>query len=172
MADLQVVLNTVAGAAFGLHASALSSVPCVRYFLVKTYSLQCHRLWRDPRLLPTYIAALSLFILTSQAIHHFVRLARTKGDRSSTSTTSSVFADPSPPSAFRKHVQSHGGTVIWLFAVTRLAGVLVLLALYATSFVGDDSTHELAVTHDQRLLNGILCGVYVRLYHFFKAHTT
>ncbi|KZV73085.1 ATP-binding cassette transporter [Peniophora sp. CONT] len=151
MADLQVVLNSVAAAAFGLHASALASVP----------------LWRDARILPAYIAGLSLLVLIAQGTTYLIRRARTKGDRSSTSTTESILVDPSASSAFKKHIKSHGGFTIWSFAVARLISVLVLLALYAASFAGDAKSahHEFGGYvhggHKKRRLDGILCGVYV-----------
>ncbi|VDC06815.1 unnamed protein product [Peniophora sp. CBMAI 1063] len=151
MADLQVVLNSVVGAALSFHARATANVP----------------LWRDARILPAYIAGLSVLILAAQGAIYLVRRARTKGDRSSTSTTESILADPSTTSAFRKHVKSHGGFAIWFFAVMRLAAILVLLALYAVSFADDakSATHEFGGAsqppHHQRHLDGILCGVYV-----------
>lgn len=170
MAGLQVVLNSVAGAALGLHARTTASVPCVSSELIERHPglipLSC-RLWRDARIAPAYIAGLSLLGLTAQGATYIVRRARTKGDRSSSSTTESILADPSPASAFKKHVKSHGGLMIWSFAAARLIGVLVLLALYAASFANDakSATHELVGSahnlHKQRYLDGVLCGVYV-----------
>lgn len=93
-----------------------------------------HRLWRDTRLIPVYVAGVSVVVtlLTAAAgaLHKVTSDARDSA-RPHDATRKNI----------RAHVTSLGGTTIFAFRVARAVSVFALLALYAYDFARDVNAH-------------------------------
>jgi hypothetical protein len=98
-------------------------------------------LWTHPLLIPSYLALLSIVVLVAQAILSSDPVQRLRGKEVplaaaggesgvAVSATRTGFV-----SVVKDHVESAGGSVIFLFQVSRLLVVLTLLGLAIFSFV-------------------------------------
>ena len=103
-------------------------------------------LWTHPLLIPFYFALLSIVVLVVQAIISSGPVRRFRGkdvpQETAASSESGVTASATGTgfvSAFRDHVKISGGSIIFLFQVTRLVVVLTLLSLAIFSFVQDEN---------------------------------
>ncbi|KZV64704.1 hypothetical protein PENSPDRAFT_656364 [Peniophora sp. CONT] len=96
-------------------------------------------LWRDARLAPAYVAAVSALVALGVAVVGAVK--RVKGERA---------VEYAQAVGIRSFVHEHGGTVIYLFKVARAVSTLALFALYIVDLV-----------QDRRLLNVLLCITYL-----------
>ncbi|VDC06819.1 unnamed protein product [Peniophora sp. CBMAI 1063] len=153
MVGIDVALNDLPRVGIGLQASAFSEPD--------------PPIWRDVRLCPGYVAALSLLLLVERGVSYaLAKLA--KEPRSSTGTRRErILVNLFSASTRREHINNRGGCTIWLFAVARLVGVLVLLALHVTGFSsegrnGAPNYYEdlLRVSYNRKWLNVISCAVY------------
>jgi hypothetical protein len=102
-------------------------------------------LWTHPLLIPSYFALLSIVVLVVQAILSSGPVRRFRGkDAPQAAAGSDSGATASATgtgfvSAVKDHVQISGGSVIFLYQVTRLVVVLTLLSLEIFSFVQDEA---------------------------------
>jgi hypothetical protein len=131
--------------------------------------LICNRLWRDPRILPAYIAAGSSIVLGLQ-----LSISARKC-HCARKPTNEDFADDQPGrGSMVGHIHDHGGKSIFAFRLARAVTVFALLALYVISFLWDGGR-----VHGQRIrmewalidgftkaqqINAILATTYVRSY--------
>lgn len=100
-------------------------------------------LWTHPLLIPFYFALLSIVVLVFQAILSSSPVRRLRGkDEPAAGSESGVTVSATGTgfiSAVRDHVKTSGGSIIYLFQVTRLVVVLALLSLAIFSFVQDEN---------------------------------
>lgn len=98
------------------------------------------RLWRDARVAPAYVAAVSALVALGLALFSVVKRAKhePQGDRA-------------PAGGIRGFVSEHGGTTIYLFKLARAASTFAIFALYIVDLV-----------REGELLNLLLSITYVR----------
>lgn len=100
-------------------------------------------LWAHPLLIPSYLALLSIIVLVAQAIFLSGSVRRLCGkeepvaalDGESGVAVSATRTRTGFVSAVKDHVETSGGYIIFLFRVSRLLVVLILLGLAIFSFV-------------------------------------
>ncbi|KAH8986100.1 hypothetical protein EDB92DRAFT_2116516 [Lactarius akahatsu] len=112
------------------------------------FSQQVPSFWTHPLLIPPYLALLSIVILIAQAIFSSGPFRRLRGEDApaiATRAESSVTVSATRTgfvSAVKDHVEKSGGSIIFIFQVSRLVVVLTLFGLAIFSFV-----HEVGHTH-------------------------
>ena len=139
-------------------------------------------LWRDPRILPAYVAGASIVVISLQLFLAIVPVKKlfkrdAEGDESVSEDRRVLGAGVAP--ALRSHVSEHGGFAIYAFKIARFLSILALLVLYAISFLRDEEfvgSKEISAaikkhkkSHSHRLeqltrrewVDLILCGTYV-----------
>ena len=100
-------------------------------------------LWTHPLLIPSYLALLSIIVLVAQAVFSSGPVRRLRGKETPVAAADdesgvAVRANRTRTgfvSAVRDHVETSGGSIIFLFQVSRLLVVLILLGLAIFSFV-------------------------------------
>ncbi|KAI0028294.1 hypothetical protein K488DRAFT_80756 [Vararia minispora EC-137] len=99
-------------------------------------------LWRDPRILPAYVADVSVFVLLLRAIVSLEPVKRlfskSTAEDEDERPVEDGQVDSGIGSALRAHIADHGGITIYTYKVARFMSVLVLLVLYVTSFLHDE----------------------------------
>ncbi|KZV64708.1 P-loop containing nucleoside triphosphate hydrolase protein [Peniophora sp. CONT] len=113
--DYQVVLSSVASAAFTFDYDA--PVP----------------LWRDARLAPAYVAAVSAVLGLVFAVAGTIKRAGAKRERAQAA-------------GIRGFVREHGDVVIYLFKVARAVSTFAVLALYVVDLVRERSLLNLLLS--------------------------
>ena len=106
-------------------------------------------LWTHPLLIPSYLALLSIIILVAQVIFSSGPVRRLCGKNAPATAggDSGITASASGTgfvSAVKDHVETSGGSIIFLFQVSRLIVVLALLGLAIFSFVQDESQQRVS----------------------------
>lgn len=121
--------------------SLLVSLACTSASMQPILSHPNTSLWAHPLLIPSYLALLSIVVLVTQAIFASGPVRRLRGKEASVAAAGgeSGAAVSATRTGFmsivKDHVGTSGGSVIFLFQVSRLLVVLTLLGLAIFSLV-------------------------------------
>lgn len=113
--------------------------------MIRTSLWGCSSPWNHPLLIPSYFALLSIVVLVAQAIFSSGPVRRLCGkDVPAAGTHSEAGAATRTGfvSAIKDHMEHSGGSIIFLFQLTRLVAVLTLLSLAIFSFVQDEAQQQ------------------------------
>ncbi|KAH9041241.1 hypothetical protein EDB85DRAFT_2139914 [Lactarius pseudohatsudake] len=116
--------------------------------------------WTHPLIIPSYLALLSILVLSAQAIFSSGPVRSLRGEDApvaatcaesgvNESTTRTGFV-----SAVKDHVEKSGGSIIFIFQVSRLVVVLTLLGLAISSFVQEEGHKHISPSSAASALNG------------------
>ena len=116
---------------------------------MRNLRLVCSSLWNHPLLIPSYCALLSIVILITQIIFSSGPVRRFRGvvTPEATRGESDVAAGTTRTgfvSAVKDHVKKSGGSIIFLFQVSRLVVVFTLLSLAIFSFVQEEGREHVS----------------------------
>ncbi|KAH9166802.1 hypothetical protein EDB89DRAFT_2075433 [Lactarius sanguifluus] len=117
-------------------------------------------LWTHPLLIPSYLALLSILVLSAQAIFSSGPVRRLCGEDAPVAATcaeSGVNESDTRTgfvSAVEDHVEKSGGSIIFIFQVSRLVVVLTLLGLAIFSFVREEGQQRVFPSSAVSVLNG------------------
>ncbi|KAH9019331.1 hypothetical protein EDB83DRAFT_2528201 [Lactarius deliciosus] len=116
--------------------------------------------WTHPLLIPSYLALLSIFVLSVQAIFSSSPVRRLRGEdvpAAATCAESGVNESATQTgfvSAVKDHVEKSGGSIIFIFHVSRLLVVLTLLGLAIFGFVQGEGQQHISPSSAVSALNG------------------
>lgn len=114
-----------------------------------TFAAGLYSLWLHPLLIPSYAALASILVLILQIIFSFSPIKALRA-RISTSTEGTSTSDEHSASstrtgllsAVKDHVERSGGSVIFIFHLSRLVLVLSLLVLSIFCFLQEEALHS------------------------------
>ncbi|KAH8986103.1 hypothetical protein EDB92DRAFT_1949382 [Lactarius akahatsu] len=115
--------------------------------------------WTHPLLIPSYLALLSILVLSAQAIFSgpVRRLRGEDAPVAATCAESGVNESATRTgfvSAVKDHVEKSGGPIIFIFQVSRLVVVLTLLGIAIFSFVQEEGQQHVSPSSAVSALNG------------------
>ncbi|KAH9028057.1 hypothetical protein EDB83DRAFT_2543807 [Lactarius deliciosus] len=116
--------------------------------------------WTHPLLIPSYLALLSILVLSTQAIFSSGPVRRLRGEDAPVAATcaeSGVNESATRTgfvSAVRDHVEKSGGSIIFIFHVLRLLVILTLLGLAIFGFVQGEGQQHISPSSAVSALNG------------------
>ncbi|KAH9166801.1 hypothetical protein EDB89DRAFT_2245991 [Lactarius sanguifluus] len=116
--------------------------------------------WIHPLLIPSYLALLSILVLSVQTIFSSGPVRRLRGEDAPAALTrgeSGVTASATRTgfvSAVKGHVEKSGGSIIFAFQVSRLVIVLTLLGLAMFRFVQEEGQQHVSPSSSVSALNG------------------
>ena len=108
-----------------------------------------YSLWIHPLLIPSYAALASIFVLILQIVFSLgpIKALRTRISTSTEDTNTAGEYSPSSTrtgllSAVKDHVERSGGSIIFVFHLSRLVLVLSLLVLSIFCFLQEEGLHS------------------------------
>ena len=106
-------------------------------------------MWSHPLLIPSYLALLSIVVLVAQVIVSSDPIRRLRGKDAPAAASAESGATVSATragfvSAVKNHVNTSGGSIIFVFQVSRLLVVLTLLGLAIFSFVQEEGQQHVS----------------------------
>ncbi|KAH9028261.1 hypothetical protein EDB84DRAFT_1563180 [Lactarius hengduanensis] len=116
--------------------------------------------WTHPLIIPSYLALLSILVLSAQAIFSSGPVRSLRGEDAPVAATcaeSGVNESATRTgfvSAVKDHVEKSGGSIIFLFQFLRLVVVLTLLGLAIFSFVQEEGHKHISPSSAVSVLNG------------------
>ncbi|KZV74802.1 P-loop containing nucleoside triphosphate hydrolase protein [Peniophora sp. CONT] len=113
---------------------------------------ECSPLWREPQVLPAYIAAASLILLLSRPLFFVIHKKNIKATVEPARSSNSRNLEQNNRNGFSKHVDNHGGSIIFTFQAVRAVLAAALLVV---------STVRLAGVHGPKQVNLIQCITFV-----------
>jgi hypothetical protein len=110
--------------------------------MIRTSHWGCSSLWTHPQLIPSYFALLSIVVLVAQAMFSSGPVRRLRGEHPPAAASRASATRTGFVSAIKDHVEHSGGSIIFLFQVSRFVVVLTLLGLAIFSFVQEEGQQE------------------------------